>query len=176
MFNIFKKVIDASNESQRYYQNQFNTKLNEIDHSFDQLRKTTSDVIKQASTVNQELTRNVELFEKRFTTIANTIDNVIIIKTINRQWIAVNDFTCRLLEIVRESCVGRNNQQIVEQYPQLKSIIDILDNAEKHSWKRKQTETISMTIKDQKYQVIIRPIETTDKMSNELVLIGKKVG
>ena len=175
MFGFLKKKFDASIEDRRYYHSQYEIKLNEIEGSFDQLKQTTASVIKQATGVTESLKRNIELFEKRFNAIANAIDNVIIIKTINRQWISVNDFTCQLLGINKEVCLGKTNEQVVEIYPQLKSIINILDDAEKYSWDHHQPETITMPIEKHEYQVMIKPVETSDKMANELVLIGKKV-
>ena len=174
--NFFRELIkpNISQDSNNYYKTQYNVKLSEIETSFNDLKKSTETVVAQADSVATMLKRNAELFERRFATIADNIDNMIIIKTINRQWIAINDYTCKFLNIDRMVCLGKTNDQILRLYPQLNKIINILDNAEKLSWNEHQGKIVKLQLNDVNFNVTIKPIETTDKAIGELVLIGKK--
>ena len=85
--NFFRELIKPNicQDSNNYYKTQYNTKLSEIETSFDDLKKSAATVTQQAISVTTMLKRNAELFERRFAAIADNIDNMIIIKTINRQ-------------------------------------------------------------------------------------------
>lgn len=178
-FKSFKKMFDVDSEINRYYNHQYQAKLDEIESSFDNLKNSTAEVIKHAADVTDQLNQNVELYEKRFDAIINTVNNMIIIKTVNRQWTIVNDFACTLLGINRETCIGKTNDEIMSIYPQLSTLLTAIDKAEKKSWITKSPAEIVIPLevnnKSASVTIIIKPIETEDEKAHEIVVIGKLV-
>lgn len=178
--NSLKKMFDNDNEINRYYSIQYQSKLDEITSSFDKLKSTTASVIKNAVSVTDQLKQRVELYEKRFDAIVNNVNDMIMIKTINRQWAIVNDFTCNLLGIDREMCIGKTNNEITKIYPNLSTLLSTIDNCEHQSWVSKQPNTITVSIdvenKPVNFDIIIKPIETSDEQAHEIVVVGKVSG
>lgn len=176
-FNSLKKIFDGDNEDNRYYQAQYQTKLREIETSFDSLKHATSDVIKQAVDTTDSLKRNIELYEKRFDVLINNSDDMVIIKTINQQWAVINPFACKVLGIDSAKCIGKSNKQLAQQYPQLSQILSILDKAEQQSWitKTQKKTNIRVNANGQtlEFEILIKPIETSDHQVCEIVMIGR---
>lgn len=176
-FNSFKQKIIGDREDNRYYQAQYRTKLREIEDSFHSLKTATNSLVKQATNVTDQLKRNIELYERRLDAIVNNVNDMIIIKTINQQWTVVNQFACNLLGIDRDQCIGKSNDQIVTQYPQLKQLMDSMNRAEQESWLTKQTKQIyfELTIGDEpiNFELIVKPIETKDQKAHEIIIIGR---
>lgn len=170
-------MFDVDSEDNRYYQAQYQTKLHEIESSFDSLKTATSNVIKQAVTTTDTLKRTAELYEKRFDALINNINDMVIIKTINQQWSVINSFACQILRIDSKDCIGKTNKQLAEQYPQLAEILNILDKAEQHSWltKTQKEMNITVNINDHpvNFEILIKPIETSDQQACEIVMIGR---
>lgn len=172
-------MFNDDQEIDRYYHNQYQTKLDEIEQTFDDLKSTTANVIKQAVDVTDQLKQSVELYEKRFDAIVNNVNDLIIIKTINRQWTIVNDFACDLLNIDREMCLGKSNKEIYEIYPQLTMLLSTIDKSEQHSWLTRTPSQVHITTdiggKPFEFQIVIKPIETEDSRTHEIVVVGKVV-
>lgn len=173
----FKKKIVNDREDNRYYQAQYRIKLNEIEDSFHNLKDATTGLVKQATDVTEQLKRNIELYERRLDAIMNSVNDIIIIKTINQQWTIVNQFACKLLGIEHDQCIGRSNVEISEMYPQLKQLMSSLNRAEQESWITKQTKQIffELTIGDKpiNFEMIVKPIETHDQKAHEIIIIGR---
>lgn len=178
MINFWNKLTThlAGTEQQALYRQ----KLEMVDQSFESLKETTRAVTQQAIEVTNQLQRKLELTDKRFNTIINAVDDVIIVKTIDRQWVSVNEFACKLFEIDREQCIGKTNEQVIELYPQLESVIGALDKIEQVAWDDHQPTKIQLSVdgieKKSNYllDVLITPIETEDKLAQEIVLVGQK--
>lgn len=182
MFTSFLNLWRGSHkdtEDNRYYQAQYNTKLNEIIGSFDNLKNTTQSVINQAVSVTTTLNRKVELFDKRIKTIISNIDEIIIIKTINNQWVAINEKACNVLGIDKDKVIGKTNQDIVTLYPKMNSILKQLSKVEERSWKNMKEQIISIPIDENdhkvKWELLINPIETNDGVDKEIIIIGKEL-
>lgn len=175
--NSFKKKLIDDKEDNRYYQSQYRTKLREIESSFQGLKKATTGLIKQANDVTDQLKRNVELYERRLDAIVNNVNDMIIIKTINHQWTVVNQFACNLLQIDRDQCIGKSNDEVVEKYPQLKTLLNALNRTEQESWISRQPKQIffELTIGNDpiNFEIIVKPIETADQKAHEIIVIGR---
>lgn len=159
----------------------YQQKLVKIDESFENLKEIAREVSQQAIEVTDGLKRNVELFDKRFKAIIDEVDDVIIVKTIDHKWVSINDFTCKLFAIDKEVCLGKTNREISEMYPQLEDIIKALDYAENNVWTNKRKATIQLSIEGVKNRkspivldVVVSPVETDDKLAQEIVLVGRK--
>lgn len=179
MINFWNKLTThlAGTEHQALYRQ----KLEKVDQSFEDLKETTRAVTKQAIELTDQLKRKLELTDKRFNTIINAVDDVIIVKTIDRQWVSVNEFTCKLFDIDRDICLGKTNEQVVELYPQLGEVINALDKIEKIAWNEHQPTKIQLSMDSDKKKgnnylldILITPIETQDKLAQEIVLVGQK--
>ena len=173
LFTVFKNAVAIKSTVADDIPS-YASKLSQVESSFNDLKICAATVAREAESVTISLQQRAELLEKRFNAIADTVDNMIIIKTIRRQWIAINDYTCKFLNIDRVSCLGKSNDQILQLYPHLNGIIDILDNAEKSSWKDMSNTTVKLQLNDVDFTMTIKPIETADKTVGELVLIGKQ--
>lgn len=176
-FKSLKTLFDGESEDNRYYQAQYQTKLREIETSFDSLKTATSNVIKQAVDTTDQLKRTNELYERRFDALINTVNDMVIIKTINRQWTIVNQFACNLLEIDRDQCLGKSNKELCEIYPQLGQLLNTLEKAEHESWitKSPKRTNIVLNVNDKPidFEILIKPIETSDQQQHEIVVIGR---
>lgn len=174
-----KDNFTADREENRYYQNQYSRKLEEIDHSFDALKKSSKDLASCASEISKMLKRHVEMCEKRFVAITNVIEDVVIIKTINRQWTHVNKYTCEVFGIDPELCIGKSNDQIIELYPHLQPILSKLSEVEKESWNKRQIQCLNVKIDvngiPSIFEININPIETNDGVMHEIVVVGKNI-
>lgn len=176
-FGSLKKIFDGESEDNRYYQAQYQAKLREIETSFDSLKSATSNVIKQAVDTTDQLKRTNELYEKRFDALINSINDMVVIKTINQQWAVINQFACKMLNIDQTKCIGKSNKELAELYPQLAQILEILDKTEHESWitktQKKTNITIDVNGQPIDFEILIKPIETTDHQSCEIVMIGR---
>ena len=179
MINFWNKLAThlAGTEHQALYQQ----KLEMVNQSFETLKQTTREVTQQAIELTDTLKRKLELTDKRFNTIINAVEDVIIVKTIDRQWVSVNEFTCKLFDIDKDCCIGKTNEQIVQLYPQLKDVIEALDKVEKVAWNEHQPTKVQLSMDDARRKnnkflldVLITPIETQDKLAQEIVLVGQK--
>ena len=179
MINFWNKLTThlAGTEQQTLYRQ----KLEKVDQSFESLKETTRSVTQQAIEVTNQLQRKLELTDKRFNTIINAVDDVIIVKTVDRQWVSVNEFTCKLFEIDKDCCIGKTNEQIIQLYPQLKDVIEALDKVEKVAWNEHQPTKVQLSMDDARRKnnkflldVLITPVETEDKLAQEIVLVGQK--
>ena len=179
MINFWNKLTThlAGTEHQSLYRQ----KLEKVDQSFEHLKETTRAVTQQAMEVTDQLKRKLELTDKRFNTIINAVDDVIIVKTIDRQWVSVNEFTCKLFNVDREQCLGKTNEQVIQIYPQLQQVIGALDRIEKIAWDEHQPTKIQLSMDSTEKRkssyvldVLITPVETEDKLAQEIVLVGQK--
>lgn len=174
-----KQSFSNDREENRYYQNQYSRKLEEIDRSFVALKKSSKDVASVAAEISAMLKRHVEMCEKRFVAITNVIDDVVIIKTINQQWTHVNKYTCDVFDIDPEQCIGKSNDQISELYPRLQPILAKLSEVEKESWSKRELQCINVKIDVNGvptiFEININPIETDDGVMHEIVVVGKNI-
>lgn len=174
-----KQTLSNDREENRYYQNQYSRKLEEIDNSFTALKKSSNDLASVASEISTMLKRHVEMCEKRFVAITNFIDDVVIIKTINRQWTHVNKYTCKVFGIDPEVCIGKSNDEIIAIYPHLKPILTKLSEVEKESWNQRRIQCINLKIDVNGiptiFDVNINPIETNDGVMHEIIVVGKNI-
>ena len=70
---------------------------------------------------------------------------------------------------------------MVELYPQLGEVINALDKIEKIAWNEHQPTKIQLSMDSDKKKgnnylldILITPIETQDKLAQEIVLVGQK--
>lgn len=180
MLSTIRNLLRGSrkeSEDNRYYQAQYNAKLNQIVDSFEDLKLTTQRVIDQAIEVSTNLNRKVELFDKRFRTIVNNIDEMVIIKTVNNQWVAINNAACSILGIVKDSVIGKTNNEIIEIYPDLKSLIVEIASIESKCWDTMREGTLNVHLTkddDLEWKLLINPIQTSDGIEKEIIIIGKR--
>lgn len=118
----------------------------------------------------------LELFERKFDVITDSVDDVIIVKTVNRQWVSVNRFACDIFHLERDKVLGKNNHEVGEYYPKLKPILDRLDEAEVKAWKEKHPSKFRITIEENGrtlyIDIMITPIDNGDNTVQEIVLVG----
>ena len=118
----------------------------------------------------------LELFERKFDVITDSVDDVIIVKTVNRQWVSVNRFACEIFHLERDKVIGKNNHEVGEFYPKLKPILDRLDEAEIKAWKEKHPSKFRITIEENGrtlyIDIMITPIDNGDNTVQEIVLVG----
>ena len=150
--------------------------INEIEDSFRSLLDATNSVTKQAMETTKALKRRLEISERKFTMLADSVDDVILVKTINRQWVSVNRFALEVFHLDREKCIGKTNEELISMYPQLKAVIDGLDRAEQDAWKTHSTTKLRMNIEENSQKIyldiMITPIESSDKTIHELIIVG----
>ena len=150
--------------------------INEIEDSFRSLLDATNSVTKQAMETTKALKRRLEISERKFTMLADSVDDVILVKTINRQWVSVNRFALEVFHLDREKCIGKTNEELISMYPHLKTVIDGLDRAEQDAWKTHSTTKLRMNIEENSQKIyldiMITPIESSDKTIHELIIVG----
>ena len=150
--------------------------INEIEDSFRSLLDATNSVTKQAMETTKALKRRLEISERKFTMLADSVDDVILVKTINRQWVSVNRFALEVFHLDREKCIGKTNEELISMYPHLKAVIDGLDRAEQDAWKTHSTTELRMNIEENSQKIyldiMITPIESSDKTIHELIIVG----
>ena len=150
--------------------------INEIEDSFRSLLDATNSVTKQAMETTKALKRRLEISERKFTMLADSVDDVILVKTINRQWVSVNRFALEVFHLDREKCIGKTNEELISMYPHLKAVIDGLDRAEQDAWKTHSTTKLRMNIEENSQKIyldiMITPIESSDKTIHELIIVG----
>ena len=150
--------------------------INEIEDSFRSLLDATNSVTKQAMETTKALKRRLEISERKFTMLADSVDDVILVKTINRQWVSVNRFALEVFHLDREKCIGKTNEELISMYPHLKMVIDGLDRAEQDAWKTHSTTKLRMNIEENSQKIyldiMITPIESSDKTIHELIIVG----
>ena len=150
--------------------------INEIEASFRSLMDATNSVTKQAMETTKALKRRLEISERKFTMLADSVDDVILVKTINRQWVSVNRFALEVFHLDREKCIGKTNEELISMYPHLKAVIDGLDRAEQDAWKTHSTTKLRMNIEENSQKIyldiMITPIESSDKTIHELIIVG----
>lgn len=169
---FFKKHIETSDVKEE--EHSFDLPM--IDESFKQLKAASISMGKQAIQTTKSLKDQLELFERRFTVITDSVDDVIIIKTVNCQWLSVNLFACDLLKLDRDFCIGKTNTQLMEKYPKLAPILKKLDMAEKEAWKKKVTTKFRVSIEEHQrtiyLDIAITPIDNGDNSIQELIIVG----
>ena len=150
--------------------------IDEIEASFRSLMDATNSVTKQAMETTKALKRRLEISERKFTMLADSVDDVILVKTINRQWVSVNRFALEVFHLDREKCIGKTNEELISMYPHLQTVIDGLDRAEQDAWKTHSTTKLRMNIEENSQKIyldiMITPIESSDKTIHELIIVG----
>ena len=150
--------------------------IDEIEASFRSLMDATNSVTKQAMETTKALKHRLEISERKFTMLADSVDDVILVKTINRQWVSVNRFALEVFHLDREKCIGKTNEELISMYPHLKTVIDGLDRAEQDAWKTHSTTKLRMNIEENSQKIyldiMITPIESSDKTIHELIIVG----
>lgn len=150
--------------------------IDEIEASFRSLLDATNSVTKQAMETTKALKHRLEISERKFTMLADSVDDVILVKTINRQWVSVNRFALEVFHLDREKCIGKTNEELISMYPHLKAVIDGLDRAEQDAWKTHSTTKLRMNIEENSQKIyldiMITPIESSDKTIHELIIVG----
>lgn len=118
----------------------------------------------------------LELFERKFDVITDSVDDVIIVKTVNRQWVSVNRFACDIFHLERDKVLGKDNSEVGKIYPKLKPILDRLDEAEVKAWQEKHPSKFRITIEESGrtlyIDIMITPIDNGDNTVQEIVLVG----
>lgn len=150
--------------------------IGDIEESFCSLVEATNAVTKAAVDTTKALTRRLELTERRFVMLADSVDDVILVKTVDRKWVSVNRFACEVFGLDRDKCIGKTNAEVVEVYPHLKQIIEGLDRVERSAWENKTTENLKLSIEERTYSIhldiMVTPIESSDKSVHELIIVG----
>ena len=151
-------------------------KVDEIEESFRSLLEVTNSVTEQAVETAKSLKRRLEIFERKFTMLADSVDDVILVKTVNRQWVSVNRFALDVFRLNRSDCIGKTNDEIMKLHPRMKSVIEGLDRAEKEAWRTRSTTKMRMNIEEKSQSIfldfMITPIESSDKTVHELIIVG----
>ena len=176
-FRKFKKKISDALDDNRYYQTQYQLKMDEVGTSFGNLKEAATDLVKQANGITSLLKRRVELYERRMQVISDNVNDLIIIETINQQWTSVNKFACALLKIDPKKCVGKSNSEIAEIYPQLEKLLTMLTEGEKECWETRAVKRLTTVIEHEgapiDFEIIISPVETQDHAAHEIIVIGR---
>lgn len=147
-----------------------------IDDSFKELTNVAKSVAIEAYTTNTHFQKKLELFERKFAVITDSVDDMIIVKTINRSWVSINKFACQILHINRDMIIGKTNSEVAEIYPKLKPILQKLDDAERESWDKRKTIKFKLSIEENRrtiyLDIMITPIDNGDNSIQELIIIG----
>lgn len=151
-------------------------KVDEIEESFRSLMEVTNSVTEQAVETAKSLKRRLEIFERKFTMLADSVDDVILVKTVDRKWVSVNRFALEVFRLNRSDCIGKTNEELLKMHPHMKSVIEGLDRAEKDAWRTRSTTKMRMNIEENSQSIfldfMITPIESSDKTVHELIIVG----
>lgn len=175
-----RKLWDLFHEdAQAKYHETYNEQMKLLQQSSAKLKDTANTVISQAiATVNQ-LNQNIELYEKRIDAIVDDVDNLIIIKTVDYQWIMINQFACNALGIDKQSCIGKTTVELIAKYPQLKKLFLTLQKIANQSIITHMhiTKIIKVDIGEttHKFEFSFKPIELHDCSKREIVIVGKEI-
>lgn len=155
----------------------FAQKLEEaVELSSQSLKDATLAMSKTAVETTKMFKTRLELFERKFAVITDSVDDVIIVKTVNRRWISINRFACEIFHLDREKVIGKSNEEIGQEYPKLKPIFDRLDEAEQKAWNERRPTKFRITIEESGrtlyLDIMITPIDNGDNTLQEIVLVG----
>ena len=158
-------------------ENAFSKKLEEaVEQSSRDLKSAALAMSETAVETTKLFKTRLELFERKFDVITDSVDDVIIVKTVNRQWVSVNRFACDIFHLDRDKVIGKNNHEVGEAYPKLKPILDRLDEAEVKAWQEKHPSKFRITIEESGrtlyIDIMITPIDNGDNTVQEIVLVG----
>ena len=158
-------------------ENAFTKKLEEaVEQSSRDLKSAALAMSETAVETTKLFKTRLELFERKFDVITDSVDDVIIVKTVNRQWVSVNRFACDIFHLDRDKVIGKNNHEVGNIYPKLKPILDRLDEAEVKAWQEKHPSKFRITIEESGrtlyIDIMITPIDNGDNTVQEIVLVG----
>ena len=158
-------------------ENAFTKKLEEaVEQSSRDLKSAALAMSETAVETTKLFKTRLELFERKFDVITDAVDDVIIVKTVNRQWVSVNRFACDIFHLDRDKVIGKNNHEVGKIYPKLKPILDRLDEAEVKAWQEKHPSKFRITIEESGrtlyIDIMITPIDNGDNTVQEIVLVG----
>ena len=147
-----------------------------IDASSNQLKTATESMSTQAIETANWFKTKLELYEQKFSIIIDDVDDVIIVKTVNHQWVSVNRFACQILHIDRDIVLGKNNGELSEIYPNLKEILDKLEFAEKQAIHQHKSSNFHIEIQDRGRKmylyITVTPIDNHDQSVQEVLIVG----
>lgn len=182
IFNVFHPKRDKMDDvridaAQLIDESSFSKKLEEAVEQSSRDLKTAALAMSETAVETTKLFKNrLELFERKFDVITDSVDDVIIVKTVNRQWVSVNRFACDIFHLDRDLVIGKNNHEVGEAYPKLKPILDRLDEAEVRAWQEKHPSKFRITIEESGrtlyIDIMITPIDNGDNTVQEIVLVG----
>ena len=150
--------------------------LRSIDESFETLSKATETVMMEAVSTAKALQEKLEVFERKFAIITDSVDDVIIVKTVGRVWVSVNKFACQVFHLNREDILGKSNEEVALLYPKLKPILKKMELAEKEAWEQRKTTRFGLVIEEGQRKLyldtMITPIDNGNPETQELIIVG----
>lgn len=147
-----------------------------IGESSEQLKTATQLVTNQAIETANVLKRQLDLFERKFNVITDSVDDAIVVKTMNREWVSINRFACDIFKLDRDKVVGKTNAEIAEIYPRLKPILLKLDLAEQETIGTNQSKKFRVRVEEGGkalyLDIMITIIRNSDSTLQEIILVG----
>ena len=176
MLTWFKKKFMAQNE----LPSKEDVRIGEIDQkiqtSYDTLNRVALQLTEQASKTALLLKREIEFLQRKISIISENVNDLIIVKTVNKQWVSINPFACEIFGIKRDICIGKTNDEIAEIYPFLKKFLSRMEEVEQKMLKTRNPEYYHVSFdlggKMLFLDIMLHQIENRDLNTQEIVIIG----
>lgn len=176
-----KRILTKSKDEgdiNRYYQYQYNLKLSQIDTSFDDLKKASTQLVKESEDLTKSILAKFEQFKNRFDTLFENINAQVFVLDSKKNIIEINSSACNLFGLEKNTVIGNNFDTVVEKHPILtKLFLEIKPKINMEESFRAYKNIDGIVEKDNfdgKYEFVSLPIKSELGEEREVILIMEK--
>ena len=148
-----------------------------LDQSMQLLTTTTMEVSEAAISAAKALQQKLQDVERRFMSIVDSVDDLVLIKDAEGRWKTLNRVGQESFGWLHGEYYDKTDKQLIEEYPHLKQCMELCQRTDDLAWDLGQSyrceETLPHGNEIQYLDVIKTPIFHPDGSRKELIIIGR---
>ena len=150
-----------------------------LDQSFEMLKTATVQVSQEAVKTARVLEEKLRDSEFRFLSIADSIEDVVVLKNGEGRWTMVNKFGRDVMGFKDNEYFMKTDQELMDMFPHLKETFAICQMTDKMAWMSKKPYRAEESIpsEDMHYHLdmVKTPVFNDDGSRKELIIVGRDI-
>lgn len=170
-----KELVALSDElktSQKEIISNLADNLEQVNKDSELIRNASEELSQAAVSLTKTIEKKLKIMEKRFDTVKDTVNDIVVIKTAERRIININTFACKVFKLNAEECIGKTLEELTNVNPSLAEICSLFDASEVESIRENKQIKFETVFRDSLLDIIVTPMSYDSENGKELIIIG----
>ena len=158
--------------SQKEMINNMTVNLQQVEKDSELLKTASEELSQAAVSLTNTIEKRLKIMEKRFDTVRENVNDIVVIKTSERRIININNFACKVFKLNAEDCIGKTLEELIDVNPNLAEICSLFDASEVESIRENKQVKFETVFHDALLDIIVTPMSYDSENGKELIIIG----